>query len=45
MDNQTADGFIVSSTKARVRIKELGINLRVHLVDESPSVCITGPAV
>ena len=43
MDLQTADGFVVSTLKARVHVKELGINLRVSLLEESsPSVLSLG---
>ena len=38
MDIQIAKGFMASSVIAGVHMEELGINLWVYLVDESPSV-------
>ena len=39
---QTADGLVEAFTKAPVLIKELGIQLRVYLVEDSPSVLSLG---
>ena len=42
LDIQTADGYVVSTLKAKVHNKELGIHLWVHLVEESPSALSQG---
>ena len=42
LDIQTADGYVVSTLKDKVHIKELGIHLRVHLVEESSPALALG---
>ena len=42
LDTWTANGYVVSTLKAEVHMKEVGINLWVHLVEHSPSVLSLG---